>query len=1220
MWKEICRFEVKYHLRQPLFYIAAFALSLLALLLVSTGASEVFGKAPASAIRDAPAVIVGHLTIFSIIGLFVITAFVASSVLRDFELGTHPFFFTKPVRKFDYLMGRFAGSMAISLALFVLVTAAMAVGRFVPWQDAERLGPFSAVPYIYGLLVLVLPNLLVMGAVFFAVAAWSRRMLVTYLCVVAFLILQDVVEELTLTFKNAFLGSLLEPTGLVALETVTRYWTVAEYNVALPALTGPLLFNRLLWLSVGAVFLGLSFARFSYSRAAAGSWWTRKKVSVAPAPEVAPEERISAPRAAQRFSFLTPWRQWLRQTRFETVTIFRGAPFIVLFVTTLVFVFTFATVIGQNRGVPVYPVTYLMLRAITVSMQMFLIVVVIFYGGELVWRERALGIAGVSDALPAPNWVFLGAKFTALVLVVAAFIAAGILSTVFVQLGSGFTHLEPGLYVRGFLVATYSFVLLAVLSVFVQVVSKNKFIGYLLLIVVLVGRRGAQILGFEHNLYRYGGHSPLPYSDMNGYGHYAEPYLWYSLYWGVGAAILLGLSALLWVRGAEIPLKDQLALARARWRGPVRAFLTVAAIGFASTGAYIYYNTNILNEYLPRAERVRQRASYEREYREYRDASLPRITAVRSEIDIYPDERRVEIRGSYRLENMGSEPIRTLPVSTVGRSDQHDYLPFRGTLRVNDLDLPGHRVVVSDDELGFYVYELDEALPPGATMELGFDVSVVSRGFKNHGMDQRIIANGTFFANKNLFPSLGYSRANELPSPRDRRRQGLPPVERTAAVDDDAARNRNYLDADWTTYETTISTSVDQIAIAPGYLEEEWSEGDRRYFRYKTDAPIVNLAVFLSADYQVARDNWNDVAIEVYYHADHPFNIEQLIETTKISLDYFTVHFGPYQHRQVRIIEVPNYIGLTAFSLASTIPFSESWGFILKVNRRDIDMVSYVTAHEVAHQWWNHQVIPADVQGATLISETLSQYSALMVMENMFGPAEVRRFLEFELDQYLDGRSREQVAEMPLVLVENQPYIHYHRGALIMYALKDYVGEDAINRALRRFLEATSFRGPPYTNSLQLLEYIRDEVPAELQYLIEDMFETITLFDSRVTEAGYRQLDDGRYRVTLRVTARKLRADGRGMETEIPIADWIDIGVFGDEEVLFLEKLRITEPDVCFEVLVDGLPVEAGIDPYNMLIDRVTSDNTTNVSEMPDSGELEQPRSEPDLNRRISPC
>jgi len=740
------------------------------------------------------------------------------------------------------------------------------------------------------------------------------------------------------------------------------------------------------------------------------------------------------------------------------------------------------------------------------------------------------------------------------------------------------------------------------------------------LIVVLVGRRGAQILGFEHNLYRYGGHSPLPYSDMNGYGHYAEPYLWYSLYWGVGAAILLGLSALLWVRGAEIPLKDQLALARARWRGPVRAFLTVAAIGFASTGAYIYYNTNILNEYLPRAERVRQRASYEREYREYRDASLPRITAVRSEIDIYPDERRVEIRGSYRLENMGSEPIRTLPVSTVGRSDQHDYLPFRGTLRVNDLDLPGHRVVVSDDELGFYVYELDEALPPGATMELGFDVSVVSRGFKNHGMDQRIIANGTFFANKNLFPSLGYSRANELPSPRDRRRQGLPPVERTAAVDDDAARNRNYLDADWTTYETTISTSVDQIAIAPGYLEEEWSEGDRRYFRYKTDAPIVNLAVFLSADYQVARDNWNDVAIEVYYHADHPFNIEQLIETTKISLDYFTVHFGPYQHRQVRIIEVPNYIGLTAFSLASTIPFSESYGFILKVNRRDIDMVSYVTAHEVAHQWWNHQVIPADVQGATLISETLSQYSALMVMENMFGPAEVRRFLEFELDQYLDGRSREQVAEMPLLLVENQPYIHYHRGALIMYALKDYVGEDAINRALRRFLEATSFRGPPYTNSLQLLEYIRDEVPAELQYLIEDMFETITLFDSRVTEAGYRQLDDGRYRVTLRVTARKLRADGRGMETEIPIADWIDIGVFGDEEVLFLEKLRITEPDVCFEVLVDALPVEAGIDPYNMLIDRVTSDNTTNVSEMPDSGELEQPRSEPDLNRRISPC
>jgi len=424
-------------------------------------------------------------------------------------------------------------------------------------------------------------------------------------------------------------------------------------------------------------------------------------------------------------------------------------------------------------------------------------------------------------------------------------------------------------------------------------------------------------------------------------------------------------------------------------------------------------------------------------------------------------------------------------------------------------------------------------------------------------------------------------------------------LERTAAVGDSTARFRSYLDADWTLYETTISTSLDQIALAPGDLMEEWIEGDRRYFHYKTDAPILNLVAFISADYEVVRDTWNDdVAIEVYYHPDHPYNVERLIAATKRSLDYFTTEFGPYQYRHARIVEVPNYVGLTAYGLAGTIPFSESWGFIMRVGDGDIDMVSDVTAHEMAHQWWNHQVVPADVQGATLIAETLAQYSALMVTEREVGPDQIRRFLRYELDQYLDFRSREQDAELPLLLVENQPYIHYWKGSMIMYALQDYVGEEAINRALRRFRDANAFAGPPYATSPELLEYIREEVPDELDYLIEDMFETITLFDNRATAATCRERDDGSFVVTLQTAARKLRSNGEGVETEVPLNDWIDIGVFGEDgAVLFMEKHHITEPGMSFDVVVDERPLRAGIDPYNKLIDRISNDNVMRISE-----------------------
>jgi hypothetical protein len=274
-------------------------------------------------------------------------------------------------------------------------------------------------------------------------------------------------------------------------------------------------------------------------------------------------------------------------------------------------------------------------------------------------------------------------------------------------------------------------------------------------------------------------------------------------------------------------------------------------------------------------------------------------------------------------------------------------------------------------------------------------------------------------------------------------------------------------------------------------------------------------------------------------------------------------------------------------------------GFIFKIESDDdIDHVFNVTAHEVAHQWWAHQVIGANVQGATLMSEALAEYSALMVMEKEYGPDRLRHMLKYELDEYLHGRGREVVEEMPLMLVEDQHYIHYNKGCMVMYALKDYVGEDSVNLALSRYVSDRAYQEPPYTNSLELMSYIRDVVPDSLAYILEDMFETITLFSNRVKSATSRPLGDGRYLVSLEVESRKFRADGKGVETEVDVDDWIDIGVFGgeDEAVLFMQKRHVTESDMQIEVVVDGEPKRAGIDPYNKLIDRDSDDNVRKVS------------------------
>ncbi len=322
---------------------------------------------------------------------------------------------------------------------------------------------------------------------------------------------------------------------------------------------------------------------------------------------------------------------------------------------------------------------------------------------------------------------------------------------------------------------------------------------------------------------------------------------------------------------------------------------------------------------------------------------------------------------------------------------------------------------------------MNQPVQPGDSIRFDFDMTYEPRGFTNSGTETSVVYNGTFFNNM-IFPSIGYNPNAELESNAARKKYGLAPKPRLADINDSAARMNTYIshDADWIRFETEVSTAGDQIAIAPGYLQKEWKENGRNHYAYKMDSPILNFYSFLSADYQVKKDKWNGVRIEIYYQKGHEYNLDRMIRSIKKSLAYYTANFSPYQHRQVRILEFPRYASF-AQAFPNTIPFSESVGFIAKVddkNNEKIDVPFYITAHEVAHQWWAHQVIGGNVQGSELMSETMSQYSALMVMEKEYGKQAMKKFLRYEMDHYLKGRAVESKKEVPLMRCENQGYIH----------------------------------------------------------------------------------------------------------------------------------------------------------------------------------------------------
>lgn len=1187
VWAAIFWFEIRYHLRLPLFYLVTFFLSVL-LFIAGTGHGP--GAAVGRLHLNAPAVILELLVKGIFLVLFLMTAFVTSAAVRDFDRRTSELFFSKPISRFDYLTGRFAGTMVVCALAYLVGAVALAASTFMPWVDASRTGPFRLAPFAFGLGVLIIPTLLALGAAFYALASWTRSTLATYLGVVAFFAISATAGMAASHLGSEWVGQLLDPFGVVALSGALKYWTVAELNTATPAIGGTLLWNRILWLGLGFSALGLSVAAFDPSRPRKRRDRTQDATE-APSP-VDATTRVRAPATRRVFPRHSVLVQFMRQVRCEATTVLWNLPFLGIVALGIFVLIQAASSAGNIFGMPVHPRTYLMLEAIQGGYSIVLLLVIVLYSGELIWKDRSLELDEILDSMPTPSGVYAGAKLTALLLVIAVFLLVGVLALVGFQISRGHNDIELGLYARGVALAAVYPILMMVLACFCHVVARSRLAGYGLVILFIISWDLLEELGFEHHLYRFASLPPTPWSDFNGYGPFLAPFAWYGVYWGFAGLVLVGLSVMLWRRGTGNAWRARWAEARARFVGPVRAAITVGAIGLVAAGSWIFYNTNVLNAYVPSPEAADRRASYERLYRQYENLDLPRITAVRADVDIIPDRRSVEIRGTFSLRNRSARPLRDLHVS----------IPER--VQVNRLDLPAHDVILEEDERGYGIYRLRSPLEPGEAIEFGFDLTVVNQGFVNHGTDVTVIDNGTYFTKRDFFPVIGYDAQRQLADPDERRRRGLKPALRFAGIDDSSARRTTPRapDADRVDFEATVSTSVDQIAVTSGELQREWVTDGRRYFHYKADAPITHHFAFASAKYDVTRGQWNGVAIEVYHHPGHGGNVGRMMDAARKSLVYFTANFGRYQHRSLRIVEFPRYVR-DATSFPGMISFSEALGFNARLDGNEAtDYLFYATAHEVAHQWWGQQVVGANVQGVGMLHETLAQYSALMVMEAEFGREKMRRVLQYELDWYLRGRGGERGVEEPLALVGGQDYVYYHKGALAMYALRDAVGEERLNQALSRYLASAGSKGPPYSTTTELLAEIRPAVPEGWEHLVEDLFEKITVFNVGVTAATFTERADGKFLVRVEVEAHKRRANGAGADTEIPIDDWMDIAVFGEREdsegggpVLFLERRRISASPVVFEIVVGQWPARVAIDPYYKLIDRDRGDNVRAV-------------------------
>jgi ABC-2 type transport system permease protein len=1191
MFTQMLKFEWQYCVRQPSFIVTMLLFFTFPFLSVAIENVQIGLSGNINV--NSPYSIAQTIVIMGVFGMFLVVNFVAKTAIRNDVTNMSEILYTKPIHPFTYQLGRFLGAYLIVVFVAFMVPLGLFIGSLMPWLDPQKVGPINVLGYLQPYVVFTLPTYFVVATMFFAVALRFRSMMAVYLFALALFVLFSISTSIFSDPDEKAIVALSDPFAVSTFFDVTSYWTPSEKNTELVGLTGAVLYNRIIWLSVGLILL-FSLGRLFSPLKVATAKDKKRKVDLYHQAPIDNDIHF-------KYSATSDLMQFWTRVIFEVKQVILSPAFIVLLlIAGVLIVSSFIDPPGLYDA-PDWPLTQTMVTLINNAFSLSLVIVVTYYTAEVVWRERSALIGDIIDSMPVQNFTFWLSKLIAVSLVVILVLLLGMLCTIANQIFRGYLAVDITQYALSlsYFVAP-QWLLLTILSFFIQALSPNKYVGMLIFVSYFFVNLSFTALGIEHNMFRYARAPLMQYSDMNGYGWAMQAQHMYLLYWGSFALVLSAFSFAMWQRGPDTNIIKRMSLLGYRLGKRGQVLVVMGIVGFISFGTIIHYNTRVLNEFSNQNTRFETSALYEKTFDKLKDDPVPTVTAVDINVAIFPSLRKLEAIAELRLENKTAQVIDKFLVN---------FPMYSAT------EITGATIRDYDRQLKTAWLIFDEPMQVNETRMLKVAVTRHHRGFKDANEDTSLVKNGTFINNAQLLPSFGVNTSFYLTDPYERRKNDLGPPKRANLLEDTKhhqtsmfGKNVGLID-----FTATLSTSSEQIAIAPGYLQKYWVDGDRNYFVYEMDAPMLNFYNIMSADLEVKTAFHNGIDISVYYHREHYWNVDRMIESSIDSLDFFSQHFGPYQHKQFRIIEFPGYQRF-AQSFANTVPYSERIGFISDLrDTTKIDPVYYVTAHEVAHQWFGHQLVPANVQGSAVLSESLSQYAALQVMLERYGEIKMRKFLTYELDAYLRGRGQEFLQEMPLMRAENQSYIHYRKGSIVMMAIADRIGYDAFNQALKGMLETFTPSYERFATTTDLVKAIKAVSSQEHYDFIDQQFSQITIYDlelqsAKITDSeasAENSINGSAQTIALKIQTKQFMADGSGNETRGEFSDKVDIVVFSDDpnsakediQILYRQKHMLSDGENLLEITLSDANATTlehayvGVDPFIRYIDRNSADN-----------------------------
>ena len=1161
MTNRILSYEIRHLLRKPSTYI--YLLTFFSIALVSMlGTGGYFDGVPDAKgeikYLNSPIALLTVFNYFNKFFLFLLPAIVGFVIYKDYKNKTHNILYSFPITKKEYLSGKFLSGIFIVILIALSSGLALIIGEFILGTDNPLINTINWKGYIYTYLIWIIPNLIIYGALVFIIVAALRNIYAGFVTVLLIFLIQIILENIFSGYP--ILMCLFDPFANTAAVYETRYWTITEQNTLTVPATGVVFWNRLIWASIIAVIGCFFYRHFALEQESPFLSLRRKNNKVKIKQSESVKNKILIRDINYSPSTSTQFKTLIKLSNYEFNYIVKSWMFIALIALGICALFFSIIRITNTGDMIMLPTTGLILSIPMFFYTSIIILMTFIFSGMLVHRSKMTLSHELVDSSMTPNWILLCSKNIAIIKLQVILLTLMIIVGAFVQMFNGFYDIELDLYLfHLFMLVFPSLVIWAIFSTFIHSLIPNVYFGIFVLVLFWIGKDQVYRLGMTSHLLRFNSPPQLSYSGMNGFGHILSSHHLVMGYWLAFSFLILIDTYLIWIRGYTFSLSERLKIAINRINNlvvwPTILFSTsLLAIGFKiykSEKQHISFQTSddITIDDLHKKFEI------------YTHSQQPEIVDVKLKLDIYPEKNSFKGEGQYTLVNTSDKTVDTLIIKT-------------GYDELTEYDIPNGRLLEHNTKFKISAYELSHGLQPKDTMLFNFSIKNIKNTpfIKNSG----VLDNGTFLRT-DILPRIGYTFQET----------NLTPTDSLASL-----QNFYATDAHLVNIETTISTNKKQIAIAPGYLKEKWVQEERTFYRYATREKVKFSFSFNSGAYAIQQETYDGVDLSIYHHKPHEHNNVSIMKGLKAALAYNSKNFGPYQHTSASVIEFPLTEGSYATSMANSIPMSETRFIVNNKQQGDkINLSFYVPAHELTHQWWGNQVVPAKTLGATMLTESITEYISLQIYKDFYSVSKGLDFLKLQHLRYLKGRTNESKVEPPLFLVSpQQSYISYGKGAIAFNTLAHLWSEEKLNESLREFLNHWKFRSDAYPTTIDLLEHVKIHLDKNLHYLLEDFFYEKTFYDNEITNVEVEAISDDQFKTSIQYNIRKYRIGAE--ESSLNMSDYIEIGLVDDNDhVIAIEKVQIktSQNDIILES--SSKPYKVVLDPNYLYIEIDRNDN-----------------------------